>query len=66
MRGIEPAEGRRLAAERTHLAHGHIAETQFANPPSGARFMTPRSRMRELCGMLLIRRVTVSDREEAE
>ena len=26
-----------------------VAETQFANPPSGARFMTPRSRMRELC-----------------
>ncbi len=50
-----PAEGRHLAAERTHLAHSHIAKTQFANPPSGARFMTPRSRMREVCEMALIR-----------
>jgi hypothetical protein len=46
-----PAEGRRPAAERTHLAHTHIAETQFANPSSGAPFMTPRSRMRELCAI---------------
>ncbi len=33
---------------RPSMDISHIAETQFANPPSGARFMIPRSRMREL------------------